>query len=73
MTKMETRPELYITFTNDDETDDGVVLDVAGSIEEARSNISAIKRCGFCYRVVRDTDGRYGNTTFIEVIGGTAA
>jgi hypothetical protein len=58
----ENRPVLYITYA-DDRPDDAAVLDVSGSIEEARRQDNAGRPC---YRVHRIGDGEYGKEEFVE-------
>lgn len=62
----ETRPILYITYAHDGL--DAPVLDVSGSLKEARRNIKAGAWDGFCFRVTRLADGSYGDDEFIERI-----
>lgn len=61
----ETREILFITYAYDD-PHDAPVLDVSGSIEEARRNVRG--RGGFCWRARRQEDGTYIDEAFIEVI-----
>jgi len=66
MNHQETRPILYLTYAHDGL--DAPVLDVSGSLEEARRNVRAGAWKGYCWRVVRDPDGSYRDDALVEVI-----
>lgn len=63
----ETRPVLFITYSYDD-PGEASVLDVSPTLAAARRWMRG--RSGYCYRVERLTDGRYGNETFVTVFNG---
>lgn len=62
----ETRPVLYITYAHDGL--DAPVLDVSGSLDEARRHVKVGAWNGYCVRVTRRPDGAYGDDEFIELI-----
>jgi hypothetical protein len=59
----ETRPVLYITYAFDD-PDEASVLDVSGSLKEARMWMYG--QIGFVYRCRRQADGSYSDLEFVE-------
>lgn len=62
----EKRETLFITYAYDDP--DAPVLDISGSLAEARHAIRSHAWEGYCYRVRRQDDGTYGDETFIQVL-----
>ena len=60
----DTRPVIYVTFAYDD-PDTAPVLDVSGSIREARQQGNG---GAYCYRLVRQDDGTYQADYLVEVL-----
>jgi hypothetical protein len=60
----ERRPVIYVTFAYDD-PDHAPVLDVSGSIEEARTQGNS---GAYCYRLIRVAAGTYDVEYLVEVL-----
>lgn len=61
---VESRPVLFITYAYDD-PDEAPVIDVSGTLEEARREANQRGYGCFIYRVERQPNGTYSNEQFV--------